>query len=77
LRCARWFVEHGALPEPGGTRDQQPGELARLTALYNIWRALWLYEHRGGMDFAKWVENHPSEWEIVQDVMEMENGGNC
>jgi hypothetical protein len=74
LRLARWFAEHGALPEQGGTRDQRPGELARLTGLYNLWRAVWLYENYGAKDLAKWIENFPAEWEIVQDVMEMDDG---
>jgi hypothetical protein len=60
------------LPNSGGARDQQAGELTRLSWIYAIWHSVYLWEHRGQVDDAKWVGNHPGEWDIVQDIWEFE-----
>ena len=77
LARAAWIFDHGFLPLAGGLDDQEPGELDRLRRLWNIFRAEWLWRHKGDMNPAEWVTRYPSEWEIVQDVMEWEDASSC
>lgn len=46
----------------------------RLTSIYNVWRAEWLWLQREPGKEAEWIKAHPAEWEIVQNIMEMDNG---
>lgn len=72
------MVELHFLPQAGGLRDQRPGEVDRLQRIYNIWRALWLWNHRDLSDDAKWVQQHPAEWRIVEALImgtESSDGG--
>lgn len=57
----------GALPEPGGLRDQRAGELRRMSVALNAYGAVRAFH--ASSDKAKWARDYPGQWEVFQHVM--------
>ena len=58
-----------ALPEAGGLLDQRAGELDRMAAALNVYRAFrgW----KGSTNWATWANGNKEAWRVVQTVLEM------
>lgn len=69
--------EYHALPEIGGLRDQLAGEVERMSALNNVYRAVrsWYQMFWGGQgDIKIWLKYHKHDWKIVQEWRKMKDG---
>lgn len=66
LQCKGW----GTLPRAGGYYDQPAKLMHWMTHLVNIWHATnaWL----SSKDWAKFVRDHPEDWEIVSWLIQLE-----
>lgn len=62
-QAQRW----GALPEPGGLRDQRAGELNRMASASNVYDAVRSW--RGSTNWIEWSERHPEQWKVVSRVI--------
>ena len=65
----------GVLPEPGGLRDQRIGELDRLTAALNVYRAMKSYKDCPPKDRSSWHKNNPQAHDIWRDILDMRKDG--
>jgi len=59
----------GALPNPGGLRQQPVNLLIRMRVCLNVWSAFRDYE-RANMD-TKWITKNPEKWKMIVIVMDM------
>ena len=67
FRAEQW----GVLPEPGGLRDQRIGELDRMTAAMNAYRAMKGYRDCKPEDRSEWRKNNPQAWDIYLDILDL------
>lgn len=66
----------GVLPELGGLRDQRIGELERMTAYLNVYRAMKGYkEARTQEERERWRKSNPQGWAIYLDILDMRKDG--
>ena len=71
FQAERW----GTLPEPGGLRDQRIGELDRMTASMNAYRAMKSYKDCKPEDRPSWRKNNPQAHDIWRDILDMRKDG--
>jgi len=63
LQMAWQARQWSTLPETGGLRDQQAGELYRMATAENVYEAVRAW--RRSTNWAQWAKENPDEWEIV------------
>ena len=74
LRLAWQCSQFRALPVAGGVLDQPAGLLARMEQLLSVWRAWLSWSRRKAGHEGEWVDAHPGEWKIVEQILEMIDG---
>lgn len=71
FQAEQWHI----LPEPGGLRDQRIGELDRMAAALNAYRLLKEYKSiPSGKEKGKWIEAHPSEYQLYRNILDLKDG---
>jgi len=69
LIYAQQAQNYGALPNPGGLRNQPAKLMLEMRVLYNVWNAF--SQFKGAGFSPDWIKNNPGLWSVVTSVEEI------
>lgn len=69
-----WMSKRHGLPRAGGWLDQDAGDLERMDIAADAYQAYYEFKYMPAGSGANWQLANPGKWEIVQDILGLNDG---